>query len=347
LLFGYPVEATEDNWVHDCLCEIIATVHRNLQANEEPLSWPEIIPEQYRSWLSSRSGLKKRLETFRETLATLDPDQRNQVLHALNSQNMIGPLLSCECDCAAISDLPVPIRAPAKDFFNFSFKLLTGLGIRDHQYSIIYNSISDHVCPFCGCEYFDAPGAPREAMDHYLPESKYPFSAANLRNLVPMGNKCNSRYKIAQDILFSDAGIRRRSFDPYNHDEIRISLNNSILFSGKNGELPLWKIDFDPNNEEVNTWDNVFHIRERYERDVLDPSFMTWLRGFRDWYRAIDNENDSAGKLKNAIQSYCSHYEGEGFSDRGFLKAAFFRMLLKHCEEGNERLITILMDLKN
>ena len=345
MLFGYSVEATEDNWVHDCLCEIIRAVHNSMQANQEPAGWPNIIPAPYRVKLNGRTGLRNRLVTYMEALATLNPAEQNQVLHALDSQNEIGALLSCACDCAAISDLPQPIREPVKDLLHFSFKLLTGFGVRDDQYTTIYDSLPYHVCPFCGCEYFDAPGAPREALDHYLPESKYPFAAANLRNLVPMGNKCNSRYKLAQDILISDDGVRRRSFDPYNHAEIQVSLENSEPFAGTNGQLPGWQIEFEPNNEETNTWDDVFHIRERYKRDVLDPSFKRWLDNFGSWCRSATVTPDSGEQLAEVIERYYGYMESLGFGDRAFLKAAVFKMLLRHCEQGNQRLITFLLVL--
>ncbi|MCK7494405.1 MAG: hypothetical protein MZW92_26920 [Comamonadaceae bacterium] len=61
--------------------------------------------------------------------------------------------------------------------------LLTKIGIRDRRYQAIYKSAMYHMCPFCGCEYFDAPGAPREDLDHYLAKSRYPFAAVNLEIL--------------------------------------------------------------------------------------------------------------------------------------------------------------------
>lgn len=320
-------------------------MHNGLQTAQELPDWPEIIPDQYRSRLNTRTGLRNRLVTYQRALATLSPTEQNQVLQALHDQNQISSLLSCTCDCVTISDLPAAIRWPAKDLLLFAFKLLTDLGVRDHQYKIIFNSLTHHVCPFCGCECFDGPGGPREVLDHYLSKDKYPFASANLRNLVPMGNKCNSRYKRAQDILFSDAGVRRRSFDPYNHTEIRISLENSVPFEGTDGQLPRWQIEFNPNNEEVDTWDEVFHIRERYSRDVLDLSFKRWLSDFQAWCRSTYVGHVSAEKLTDEIQSYCFYLEVSGFSDCGFLRAAVFRMLLRHCEKNNQRLINLLLDL--
>ena len=95
-----------------------------------------------------------------------------------------------------------------------------------------------------------------------------------------MGMKCNERYKLAQDILRDAAGVRRRSFDPYTERQITVILDNSVPFGSADGQTPDWQIDFDPDSVECTTWDNVFHVRERIKRDVLDASFWQWLHDF-------------------------------------------------------------------
>src|SRR5215208_2582958 len=91
---------------------------------------------------------------------------QDRVFRALNDQNKISLLLSCSCECDTINDLPKPIRKPIVELFSYAFKQLTSLKIRDYHYEQIYKAAKDHMCPFCGCEYFDAPGAPRVALDH-------------------------------------------------------------------------------------------------------------------------------------------------------------------------------------
>jgi hypothetical protein len=348
MLFGYPISATTDNWLHECLCETLQLIHTNIEAGMPLPEWPDTIPELYRNRLRSRTGLKDRLKVYQTEVGKLTVAEQNRILKALNDQNKIALLLSCQHDCETITELPSDIREPVKALFEFAFSLLTDLEIRDKHYKAIYEAASYHVCPFCGCEYFDAPGAPREALDHYLPVHKYSFAAANLRNLVPMGNKCNSRYKLAQDILRKDDGTRRRSFDPYKHETITISLDNSQPFAGRRGKtgehLPKWEINLSPSSEEVTTWDNVFHIRERYERDVLDETFNTWLNSFRAWCqsRSIPNSDQ---EWVDAIKGYAIYHESLGFEDRAFLKAAVFRMLHIHCNQGNQRLINFIRDV--
>jgi len=257
--------------------------------------------------------------------------------------NDIVSLLACNCNCETIDDLPEAIRQPVKDLFDFAFKLLTDFGVRDHQYEVIYNNTPYHVCPFCGCEYFDAPGAPREELDHYLLKSKYPFAAANLHNLVPMGDKCNSNYKLTQDILSNDDGTRRKSYYPYNHFGIKISLERSEPFKGlyKLFPLPLWHIDFDPDIEETITWDTIFHIRERYKRDVLDPEFMSWLREFSSWCSSHMLPN-SDQELIDRIEQYTRHLENMKLRDRAFLKVPVFQMLHNRCQQGHQRLFDLI-----
>jgi hypothetical protein len=345
MLFGYPAAATEENWFHDCLIQIIQTIHVCNRERQPVPAWPAIIPEAYRTKLSGKHGLRDRLNTYQAVVEKISPPELEQVINALNEQNDIASLLSGARNCETIDDLPDCIRQPVKELFTFAFKLLTDLEIRDHHYKVIYEQ-TFHICPFCGCEHFDAPSGPREALDHYLAESKYPFAAANLCNLVPMGHKCNSKYKLAQDILYNDDGTRRKSYYPYdNFGKIKIILVNSEPFAGAKGLFPGWQIDFEPNTEEVSTWDSVFHIRERYGRDILDPDFKSWLREFISWCVSALTAPESDQEVIDAIKRYSKHLETMGMGDRAFLKAAVFRMLLHHCQRGNQRLFGFMKGL--
>jgi hypothetical protein len=345
MLFGYPIEATKDNWLHDCMVSMLESIHANPYQKPD---WPNIIPEAYRESLNNRDGLKDRLITYQEGISKLNPTELDQVKNALIEQNEIADLLACHRNCAMIDQLPKPIREPAKALFEFSFSLLTPLGIRDRHYKVIYESSRYNICPFCGCEYFDAPDAPRVALDHYLLESKYPFVAANLENLVPMGDKCNSKYKLQENILYKADGVtRRKAIYPYQHSGIRISLDRSRPFLGDMGILSPneWEIDFDPQSEEAETWDDVFHIRERYKRDILDRSFRQWLDDFAAWYSQKQLRVASFSDVTEALKGYASIMEFTGTQDRAFLKAAVFRMLYSECEKGNQTVRNIISGL--
>lgn len=346
MLFRYPAGPAEENWLHHCLAAVMQEIHRILSEAQPFPEWPDIIPEAYRSELRSRRGLRDRIQTFYDAISALTQDDRNRIYEAFLNQNQIPQLLACGCECADIEELPEAARKPIGNLFSFGFQLLADLGVRDKVYSHIYSSIPDHLCPFCGLEYFDAPGGPREALDHYLSEVQYPFAAANLRNLVPMGHKCNSKYKLAKDILRQEDGTRRRSFDPYGTAAgVQVGLSRSRPFEGKDGRIPAWQIDFDPAGEETTTWDEVFRIRERYERDILDEEFISWLRNFSAWCKSAQIQTGGAAAVLDALERYADFQLACGLADRSFLKAEMFRMLWQHCRGGNERLIEFINDL--
>ena len=346
MLFGYPIAATAENWLHECLVEMVQTIHANHDGRQIALTWPDIIPAVHRDKLHRRTGLHDRLAQYAAAAGMLSVSERQQVLACLVQQNRITDLVTCATDCESLSDLPKAIQTPVAELFGFAFELLTGLGVRDRHYHAIYTAASYHVCPFCGCEYFDVPGAPREDLDHYLPKSRYPFAAANLQNLVPMGMKCNERYKLAQDILRDAAGVRRRSFDPYADRQITVILDNSVPFGGADGQTPNWQIDFDPDSIECTTWDNVFHVRERIKRDVLDSSFRQWLRDFSAWFKkrmGIADPGDA--EVLDAMRTYAEEQALTGLTAREFLRAPVFQMLHRHCAAGNQRVLALMRDV--
>lgn len=342
MLYGFPAEAVAENWLHETLCTVVNTINTKVTANEELPEWPEIIPAARKEALKRKTGLESRIEDLNKAFIKLNPDEKAAVLQALSAQNNIPALTSCESDCMTLKELPPLVQKEIEELFLFAFGLLTDLGIRDRHYAIIYNAADHHVCPFCGLEFFDAPGAPREDYDHYLLKDVYPLAAVNLRNLAPMGGKCNSGYKKMQDILKNGNGTRRRSYDPYNNTGVAVSLDSSVPFEGKDGQ-PRWQIEFAPATEESTTWDKVFHIRERYVRDVLDPDFKGWLRAFRTWCRSADLASTTGEEVIEALDRYIVTLEDQGLSDRAFLKAAVFRMMKGHCIENNQRLIEFLL----
>lgn len=344
MLFVYPEAATADNWLHDALRHAIGAIHASAQAGQACPPWPNMLPDIARPRLRRRTGLRTRLDAYRAAADLLDAPGHVQALAAIGNQNRIADLLAGGCDCARFLDLPAVIREPALELFTFAFDLLTDLGLRDAQYKAIFEYLGSKVCPFCGCEYFDAPNAPREALDHYLARSVYPFAGANLRNLAPMGTKCNSHYKRDTDMIMTPAGPRR-AFDPYGNQSARISLDRSELFARNGGELPRWEIDIEPNSPEAETWDRVFSLRERYRRDVLDVQFKTWVGWFGVWCRSAGLSPATQAALLDALDRYLTTLVAMGNDERAFLRAALFRLLRNHCADGNERLILLLIDV--
>jgi hypothetical protein len=351
MLFCYAANAYEDNWLHDTLLTIILEGMDRIDADQQIAAWPDCIPEPRRAVLSARTGLRDRRTTFFTAYEGLPPEGRAAVRGAAGLQNAIPALYDGHTACVRLSDLPETIHEPAKELFRFAFKLLTPLGLRDDHYKKVYNSLKYRVCPFCGVERLDAPLMPREDLDHYLPIAIYPFAGSNLRNLSPMGGRCNSSFKHTADIIFDAAGLRRRCSDPYNGPSFQISLKDSVPFEGKMVNLvkcPQWIIEIEGDDADAaTTWDNVFSIRERYIASHLNPEFRDWASHFARWcVRSGKSVTDTAESVA-ALSDYMEITIQEGLADSAFLKRAVFSMLRDRCADGplSERITEWLIDL--
>lgn len=345
MLFGYPEAATAENWLHESLIHAVETVHIKIELGEALPEWPGVFPAAHRDKLKRKSGLRDRLDAYRAAVVLVMPAQRGEILIAMHEQNTIAGLLTCQCDCPTISDLPIVVQEPIRALFGFASDLLTDLGIRYRQYEHIHKSMKARVCPFCGMEEFSAPLTPQEDFDHYLPRSIYPFAAVNLRNLAPMGHKCNSGYKGAKDILKTSAGVRRRAFDPYGEPQVQLSLNESEISQLVDGPfVSAWHLDMQPSTPEIETWDSVFCVRNRYTQDALEErNFLDWIGDFAKWFKGRSVPNCDQ-QLIAVVTDYVGILTDSGYRERAFIKAAVFRFLLTRLVAGCQRVLGLMRD---
>jgi hypothetical protein len=346
MLFTYDSAATTENWLHGCVVSMIKTLHQDLDTGLAPTEWPAIIPNKYREKLRPKWGLRKKIYAYAAAVSQLNPKDRRKISDFICKQNRIETLCGNKTNCEDLTKLPNACHKPIDDLFQHSFKLLTALRIRDTQYSKIYEKLKAHVCPFCGCESLDAPGQHREDLDHYLLIDKYPLAGVNLRNLVPMGSKCNKLYKHKADVLWDSNGNRREVFYPYGAKSSSISLMNSVPFKGKDKKLPKWQISFSPNTPSCEAWDSIFKIRKRLTNNVLDVSFSRWLEDFSAWYKMDKKKGgQNTSTMEIALSCYAETLETHGITPCDFLRAPVFRMLYQHYTEGNQRLQSHLQTL--
>jgi hypothetical protein len=160
-----------------------------------------------------------------------------------------------------------------------------------------------------------------------------------------MGGRCNT-YKLDRDVLRTTAGVRRRAFYPYANRTVSISLSNSVPFAGTDGVMPDWNIEFKPDSPECVTWDDLFSLKSRLRRDVLDTSFRRWLKDFAAWFRLeYGNAKITNAKIKAALDRYAKNEAIKGLNGRDFLRALVFRMLHRHCVSKDSRLLKFLKDV--
>jgi hypothetical protein len=338
VLFSYSPLGYQDNWLHETILEMLGDDFDRIDAGHARLNWPRCIPAARREVLKSRRALRDRRVTLLTTYEALNDVERGLIKAAITQQNAIPAMFDANIPCLALNDLPAAAQEPIKQFFECAFGLLAGLGLRDTNYQTVYHQLKYKVCAYCGVEILDAPDQKRESLDHYLPIAKYPFAGANFRNLSPMGSKCNSRYKLQQNILFDPAdGSRRRCNDPYDSPQLDLILAESEPFAGNRVKLsvcPKWVIGWqggDP--QKVQTWEDVFAISNRYVSSSLDPNFRDWIDHFCQWATRQPGCTADRQALCECLLDFAAIIVPEGFSDSAFLKRATILMLAHHCGE--------------
>lgn len=338
MLVSYPVEAIEENWLHGGLAAVLT---RALDQQQEPMTdWLLEFPVERRNAVESRPSLRQRLELVVASIAALGKAQRDALSACLAQQNDLPGVFSSLAAPSAIAAEPPALKLQLASLFEKAFELLTDLGIRDRQYQRVYDHVSGHVCGFCGIEPLSAPGpdSPREHLDHYLAVSLYPLAAANMRNLAPIGGRCNTAFKKAKDVLRSTGGAPRRCFDPYGAQQVQVSLMDSHPLRGPvrgAEQLTDWNINFiGADSDRVETWNEVFDVRRRYRDDILDASFSDWLTHFAVW--AVDDPPTDHASLVTTIRRYLKTVVQEGIAGGNFLKRATFQMLEHRLLDGPE-----------
>jgi len=305
-----------------------------IDAGNEPAAWPNCLPADKRAVLRQRTGLRLKLAAFWEEFSELTPGDRTCVRNAISSQTDLPNVYSdVTANCPCMDDIPVHIQASVKALSKYLFGQLGEIkegtkALRDIQFENCQNN-GVRICPFCGLDYFQPVGTKRNALDHLMPISKYPFASADFKNLPPTCHTCNSQYKGDRDVLF-DVGGRRLCADPYAGPTYQVRLEGSVFESGNevNGyTLPRWEIDISGGPaEQANTWDAVYEIRSRFVA-LLDADFLSWVKSFATWFVKEVGEGKSSAEVAAELPRYIDNVIQDGLEDRAFLKAEVFRFL--------------------
>lgn len=178
------------------------------------------------------------------------------------------------------------------------------------------------ICPFCGIYPIDGEfDETRDAFDHFLPKSKYPFNSVNLKNLIPSCNKCNSSYKRDKDPLLDEDGNRKKAFYPFlsNHPliDINISIKNDNWNNLTDDDID---VSFGPIEyyEELETWDTLFHVKQRY------AAKCSYKNGGKGWLSRVFDESQNYGKTPpEMLDAEIASASQNPWFESQFLKKAF------------------------
>lgn len=213
------------------------------------------------------------------------------------------------------------------DFYETLLERAKVPGTKKEYYEKLIEENDFQNCPCCGLiDFEDVESENREAFDHYLPKSKYPFASVNFDNLVPLCHKCNSDRKGDKDPI-ENGNI---AFYPFSANTHNIGIN-IVLDKSKNlGELKRKDlvIDFLGDTEKLESWERVFGVKKRYN-DTTRKLIKSHLRKIKR--RHLDY---SEGKINwtyvDSLNKMINDYRNDYYEDKKFLKIALM-MELKNC----------------
>lgn len=189
-------------------------------------------------------------------------------------------------------------------------------------YNDFVRSNNSGYCAFCGLLPIDNEFDPtREAFDHYLPKSKYPFNSVNLKNLAPSCYKCNSGNKNDKDPLHDNNDNRRKAFYPFSRTHAAPQIIVDVLSKDWVNQIPE---DFEisifsaSHSEEVATWIDLFRIKDRYRARCHSAS------GGLYWRKCIFEEGENyALSIKEMLDAEIQSAGNNPWTNSNFLKKAF------------------------
>lgn len=216
------------------------------------------------------------------------------------------------------------IQKELKELFNFLYeKTLTSFNIKNH-YNIISEKLLDEyipvICPICGTGELSDPDIIKADYDHLLCQELYPFTSIFLGNLIPCCIQCNRGTKKNTDILRNQYSQRRKFKYPFSEEfkinstlKIDVTLNSSVV---------RWKVDINPYNEYTQTWDEIYKIKDRYEKIITKNFFRFWLKELKD--ECIEEKVNKRKNFINKINVKINTYKKNPLSSFGLLRAPAF-----------------------
>jgi len=247
-----------------------------------------------------------------------------------------------------LNQLPEVVENKMKPLFvKFYEELLNRTKVSGDKlefYIELYKANRFTQCPCCGYMPFDTGQLDRrEAYDHYLPKSKYPFASVNFKNLVPLCYKCNSDHKKADDPIENG----RKVFYPYRNKNTEIEIQTNLVdgFTRSLYEIVVNNVDeenldivkikeieialISKEQEQVDAWDDLFTIKGRFSERSGQFSFSL-LKKMKRRYNEKKKEN-SKWKFEDTLDYYIGDYANDAYLDEKYLKIPFLKSV-KNCD---------------
>ena len=185
-------------------------------------------------------------------------------------------------------------------------------GKKDEFYKLIVDK--ETVCHCCGVgTMLNIYQGPVGALDHYFPINHYPFSSINFKNLIPICDICNSKYKTQKDTLFllktkAKYGVKRtsfrkyRAFFPYSNEydliDISVTISNDDLKNISEKDISIEYL-LENKDEEIFNWERLFKVSETHKANLLSNESREYINQQFDIINTLGLDFDTYYNLIN------------------------------------------------
>lgn len=299
-----------------------------------------IVIEKYRPLLeqTNEKYLLRPLKTIYAITKDLSREEIRVIKRGVLINNRIRELCTGQYKPVLYSDLEKIDRTLARNIKLFCNNLYVRLPAlkpfkdRYTDFDTYYKALIGSIitCRCCGVDrVLNQFHMHRSALDHYLPKDKYPFISMNPRNLVPICDICNAKYKLAKNTLYlteipdekQREKARIKAFYPFRREEpdihISISLSEDCKLDAITPDDITMNFSCNDHQQEVDNWRRIFGIDNNYQAILCSED----MYGFYE-------ENYIAKMTKGEThEEYLQGLEANKYRDMNFLKTPFLECL--------------------
>ncbi len=287
---------------------------------------------------NEKDYLKKPIENIYNICQTLNKRQKMFIEKAFDTNNNINRLCGGRLKPVFYKDIDnisVSLASELKTFCSNLYEHVISKGkfcsefkSLDEYYKEFVSINTKGKCPFCGLTDIKSRLlTKRDAFDHYFPKGSFPFNSVNLKNLAPSCNTCNSSYKLEKIPTYDSKMRGRKAFYPFDKKshkfDIKIKINSLDPITPHNNDLDIAIIS-KTCQQEVNTWNDLFGINQRYIDKCSSDDSKYWLQ------QLVDEAANYNVSVRQAFNNQISSRKITPLADYNFLRIPF----LEACKDA-------------
>lgn len=288
----------------------------------------ELLLADFKIIYDAYDWLKTAIDDIYTKCIVLTPEERTLIREAFIINNQIENLCNAAVAPKYLDGLPNIVETDMKpllvDFYEVLLERARVPGTKKSYYESLITSNEFRFCPCCGMTDFELEDSEyREAFDHYLPKSIFPFSSINFENLVPLCYKCNSDRKGVKNPIEN----QRKTFYPFSSEEHKIEIKFTLDKSKDLDKLERQDliIEIIGDTEKIETWDSLFDVKDRYNDMSRSFTKTHLIKIKRRHMRFLENNPDWT--YQNSLDELINDYENDKFEDKKFLKIPLMKEL--------------------